>query len=60
MNVLLADEPITQSKLPTTKILSSRNRVHSAQKYHCSLWANSGVKKYVVGWCQIKAISATN
>ena len=60
MNVLLADEPISQSKSPTTKILSSRNGLHSAQKYHCSVWADTGVKKYLVGWCQIEAISAAS
>ena len=59
MDQLLADEPITESKSPTTKILSSINRIYSAQEHHCSLWAISSVEKYLVGRRQIEAISAT-
>ena len=51
MNVLLADGPITAIEIADNEILSSRNRVHSAEKYHCPQWANSSVKKYLVGRC---------
>jgi hypothetical protein len=59
MDVLLADEPTTESKSPTTKFCLPETGIHSAQEHHCSLWAISSVEKYLVGRRQIEAISAT-
>ena len=60
MNVLLADEPISQSKSPTTRLCVPETGFIRPQKYHCPVWADTGGKKYLVGWCKVEAISAAN
>src|SRR5262245_51876843 len=47
-------------EIAASGILSTRIGLRSAQKYHRALWPDPSIKKHVVGWCQIRAISATD
>ena len=60
MNVLLTDAPITGSKLQTTKFCLPETGFIRLKNIIAPVWAYSSVKKYLVGRCQIKAISATS
>ena len=59
MNELLATAPIAASKLPTTKFCLPETGFIRLKNIIAPM-ADSGLQKYLVGWCQIKAISATH